>query len=208
MKVSREQVALNRERIVETAARLFREKGYDGIGVADLMKSAGLTHGGFLWPFRLQGRLAGRGHRARAQALGRALAGLCAGRDRIPRWTRSAARLPVGCEHRDRSRELGCSVTSLGADISRLGAKARHALTEGANGQMAVLEQLMPGADDAEKRRQAMATYAALVGAVVLSRAVDDEALSLEILQAVQVVAAAWRPGRLTRPAYAVSRLR
>jgi TetR/AcrR family transcriptional repressor of nem operon len=41
MKVSREQVALNRERIVETAARLFREKGYDGIGVADLMKSAG-----------------------------------------------------------------------------------------------------------------------------------------------------------------------
>src|SRR3954470_1990997 len=51
MKVSREQVALNRQRIVETAAKLFREKGYDGIGVADLMKSAGLTHGGFYGHF-------------------------------------------------------------------------------------------------------------------------------------------------------------
>ena len=51
MKVSREQAALNRERIVEVAARLFREKGYDGIGVADLMKNAGLTHGGFYGHF-------------------------------------------------------------------------------------------------------------------------------------------------------------
>jgi len=51
MKVSREQAALNRERIVDVAARLFREKGYDGIGVADLMKNAGLTHGGFYGHF-------------------------------------------------------------------------------------------------------------------------------------------------------------
>src|SRR5712671_3496602 len=47
MKVSREQAADNRERILDTAARLFREKGFDGIGVADLMQGAGLTHGGF-----------------------------------------------------------------------------------------------------------------------------------------------------------------
>src|SRR2546423_14021680 len=46
MKVSREQAAQNRDRIVEAAARLFRERGYEGIGVADLMKEAGLTHGG------------------------------------------------------------------------------------------------------------------------------------------------------------------
>lgn len=47
MKVSREQAAENRQRIVEVAARLFRERGFDGVGVADLMKTAGLTHGGF-----------------------------------------------------------------------------------------------------------------------------------------------------------------
>ena len=51
MKVSREQMAENRERILDTAAQLFRERGFDGIGVADLMKSAGLTHGGFYGHF-------------------------------------------------------------------------------------------------------------------------------------------------------------
>ena len=51
MKVSREQVAQNRERIVEAAAQLFRERGFEGIGVADLMKEVGLTHGGFYGHF-------------------------------------------------------------------------------------------------------------------------------------------------------------
>src|SRR5216110_618794 len=51
MKVSREQAAQNRERIVEAAAHLFRERGFEGIGVADLMKEAGLTHGGFYGHF-------------------------------------------------------------------------------------------------------------------------------------------------------------
>ncbi|MYM97789.1 TetR/AcrR family transcriptional regulator [Duganella vulcania] len=183
MKVSREQVALNRERIVETAARLFREKGYDGIGVADLMKSAGLTHGGFYGHFASKEDLLAE---ATAHALKRS----------VDRWRgyleqdADTALDKIGAgylsaKHRDGPAN-GCSVTSLGADIGRLGPKARHALTEGASAQMAVLEQLMPGADDADKRRQALATYAALVGAIVLSRAVDDEALSLEILQAVQ----------------------
>ena len=183
MKVSREQVALNRQRIVETAARLFREKGYDGIGVADLMKSAGLTHGGFYGHFDSKEDLL-------AEATAHAL------KKSVERWEGyvakggDAALSKIGgnylsAEHRDHP-ELGCSVTTLGADISRLGAKARHALTEGACGQMAVLEKLMPGEDAADKRKQALATYAAMVGAIMLARAVDDEALSLEILQAVR----------------------
>src|SRR6188474_3801293 len=51
MRVSREQAVQNRDRIVEAAAQLFRERGFDGIGVADLMKEAGLTHGGFYGHF-------------------------------------------------------------------------------------------------------------------------------------------------------------
>src|SRR3954453_2493004 len=51
MKVTREQAARNRERIVEAAAQRFRERGFEGIGVADLMKEAGLTHGGFYGHF-------------------------------------------------------------------------------------------------------------------------------------------------------------
>ena len=67
MKVSREQAAENRERILDAAARLFREKGFDGIGVADLMQGAGLTHGGFYGQFASKEDLA-------AQACARALA--------------------------------------------------------------------------------------------------------------------------------------
>lgn len=183
MKVSREQVALNRERIVETAARLFREKGYDGIGVSDLMKSAGLTHGGFYGHFDSKEDLLAE---AAAHALKKSVA----------RWEGYLAEDPATAldkisdgyltkQHRDHP-EKGCSVTALGADIARLGPKARHAVTEGASGQMAVLAQLMPGEDDAEKRKQALATYAAMVGAIVISRAVDNEALSIEVLQAVK----------------------
>ena len=66
MKVSKEQMAENRERILNAAAQLFREKGFDGIGVADLMKSAGLTHGGFYGHFASKDELM-------AQASARAL---------------------------------------------------------------------------------------------------------------------------------------
>jgi TetR/AcrR family transcriptional repressor of nem operon len=183
MKVSREQVALNRQRIVETAAKLFREKGYDGIGVADLMKSAGLTHGGFYGHFESKEDLL-------AEATAHAL------KKSVERWEgyvaqgRETALDKIGNgylteQHRDNPGG-GCSVTALGADIARLGPKARHVLTDGASGQMAVLQKLMPGKDEAEKRQQALAKYAAMVGALVLSRAVDDDALSLEILNAVQ----------------------
>jgi TetR/AcrR family transcriptional repressor of nem operon len=183
MKVSREQVALNRERIVETAARLFREKGYDGIGVADLMKNAGLTHGGFYGHFDSKEDLLAE---ATAHAMGKSVA----------RWQGLAARTPetalaqigesyLSEYHRDHAGS-GCSVTTLGADIARLGPKAQHALTAGVAGQIEVLEGLMPDQAAADKRRRALATYAALAGAVMLARAVDDEALSQEILHAVR----------------------
>src|SRR3981081_147115 len=77
MKVSREQAAANRERIVEVAGKLFRERGFDGIGVADLMKAAGLTHGGFYGHFKSKDDLA-------AQACGRVLA------HSSQRWVRRA----------------------------------------------------------------------------------------------------------------------
>jgi TetR/AcrR family transcriptional repressor of nem operon len=206
MKVSKEQVALNRARIVDTAARLFRQKGYDGIGVADLMKSAGLTHGGFYGHFASKEDLLAE---ATAHALTRS----------VQRWQQKAAAASpaealaniadhyLSTTHRDQP-EHGCAVTALGSDVARLGPAVRSALAAGAAGQIAVLEQcLANGAADtdadtntaaeadtdteaeaeaAEVRRQALATYAAMVGAMVLARAVDDNALSEEILAAVR----------------------
>src|SRR3954465_15466881 len=81
MKVSREQAAANRERIVETAAQLFRERGFEGIGVADLMNKAGLTHGGFYGHFASKEDLIAE---ASARALMRSLAALSTVAERAP----------------------------------------------------------------------------------------------------------------------------
>src|SRR5471032_2405391 len=144
MKVSREQAALNRERIVEEAGKLFRERGYDGIGVADLMKGAGLTHGGFYGHFASKEALL-------AEATARGLEAA------VQRWQRTAEQSPqtalAKISHSYLSKThveqpaLGCSITALGADVARLGPAARHAVTCGAQGQIGVLEQLMPGGD-------------------------------------------------------------
>lgn len=182
MKVSREQAALNRERIVEVAGKLFRERGYDGIGVADLMKGAGLTHGGFYGHFASKEDLL-------AEATARGLEAA------VERWRRTAEKSPetalskIGRSYLSKTHveqpALGCSITALGADVARLGPAARHAVTCGARGQIGVLEQLMPGDDAATRRQQALVTYAGMIGAVVLARAVDDPALSAEVLQAM-----------------------
>ena len=128
MKVTREQAARNRERIVETAAKLFREKGFDGIGVADLMKAAGLTHGGFYGHFGSKEALLG-------EAASRALAGagtgwqaLMAAHPDDPLGT--VARSYLSPAHRDNP-GLGCAISALGADISRAGPTVREAVTEG-----------------------------------------------------------------------------
>lgn len=182
MKVSREQAALNRERIVDTAARLFREKGYDGIGVSDLMKGAGLTHGGFYGHFGSKEDLL-------VEAIGKAL------EESAERWRKIAARTPergvagiaasyLTAAHRDGPGQ-GCAVSSLGTDVSRAGPEARVAMSGGIEAQLAVLAVLEPGEDAADKRRQAIADYASMIGGLVLSRVMAEQGTSEEVLSAV-----------------------
>ena len=182
MKVTREQAAENRERILSVAARLFRERGFDGIGVADLMKNAGLTHGGFYGHFSSKEDLM-------AQACGRAIG------DSLDAWNRRAGRATksplfgvtsgyLSTRHRDYPGS-GCLLAALGPDVSRQGPAVRHTVTEGFRSLVEILARLIPGKSKAAKRQKALATYASLVGAVVLARAVDDPELSEEILQAV-----------------------
>ncbi len=182
MKVTREQAAQNRERIVDTAARLFREKGFDGIGVADLMKTAGLTHGGFYGHFDSKEALL-------AEAAGRALEGAGAGwqalMDANPDDPLGAvARSYLSPAHRDNP-GLGCAIAALGADIARAGPAVRDAVTARTRAQLDALAGAAPGDTDGDKRRNAIAGYAAMIGGLVLARAVADPALSEEILDAV-----------------------
>jgi TetR/AcrR family transcriptional regulator, transcriptional repressor for nem operon len=182
MRVSREQAAENRERIVRVAAKLFRERGFDGIGVADLMKAAGLTHGGFYGNFASKDDLV-------AEASGRALEELA------QYWSTVIEKAPESAfativdrylseGHRDAPGQ-GCLVAALGSDLRRQARPVRRAVTDGVNAFIGQLMQVIPGKSKAARRRRALTDFAAMVGAVTIARAVDDPALSKDVLGAV-----------------------
>jgi TetR/AcrR family transcriptional repressor of nem operon len=182
MKVSREKAAENRERIIDAAGTLFRANGFAGIGVADIMKAAELTHGGFYGHFASKDDLA-------AQASRRSLARAAA------KWERIAAASPekayaallanyLTSTHRD-DPGRGCAFASLSADAARGGKAVRAAFADGLRPFLDTLAESIPGRSKAARRRKAVATMASLVGAVTLARAVGDQRLSDEILAAV-----------------------
>lgn len=175
MRVTREKAAENRDRIIAAAARLFRENGFDGVGLDAIMESAGLTHGGFYRHFRSKTELA-----AEAVAHGLAVSG-----------SRQAA-LPslkalvsgyLSSEHRA-NRGNGCVIAALGSDMARQDKQVRRALTAHVREQIDRLADWSEGSSAAARRRQAIATLAEIVGALILARAVEDSALSDEILDA------------------------
>ena len=173
MRVSREQAAENRERIVETAARMFREHGFDGVGVDAIMRGAGLTHGGFYGHFRSKDDLA-------AKAVTRALE---RGVEKQSRYT-NLGDLVSGylSERHCADRANGCAVGALGADIVRQGEGVRGALTDYVRGQLDRFTRMLRNGTAASRRKRAITTLAGMVGALTLARAVDDPALSEEIL--------------------------
>jgi len=182
MKVSKEQAAENRERVLEVAARLYREHGFDGVGVADIMKAAGLTHGGFYGQFASKEALmAEASERAVAQA--DALWGrLIEKSPEDPLAAITAAYLSI--RHRDEPGN-GCAMAALGADISRSSTAVRRSVTQGFSRLLGVLTDLMPGRSKSARRDKALVAYASMVGAVVLARAVENGDLSEEILRVV-----------------------
>jgi TetR/AcrR family transcriptional repressor of nem operon len=177
MRVSRKEAAANRERVVEVASALFRKHGFDGIGVADIMKKAGLTHGGFYGQFSSKDDLA-------AEACTYALRG-------VDSWIsasekggfETAVRNYLTPEHRDDPAH-GCPFAALGSDIVRQPRAVRHAITEGFRTAIDKLVRMLPGRSAQARRERVLATMAGLVGALILSRAVDDSELSDQILEA------------------------
>lgn len=180
MRVSRQTAQRHHEEIVGTASRLFREKGFDAVGVAELMAAAGLTHGGFYGHFRSKAALS-------AEATSAALA------ETAERWAARAAARPddplggivdgyLTAAHRDAAGS-GCAIASLATDVARAAPEIRHGFTEALRPVIAVVETAMPeGTEDA--RTEALGTIAAMMGAMVLARAVDDPELSEAFLTA------------------------
>jgi TetR/AcrR family transcriptional repressor of nem operon len=182
MRVSKAEAANNRERIIEVAARMFRELGFEGIGVADLMKSAGLTHGGFYGHFASKEDLMAQ---ACERALNDSLEALKAlsesGGQKALNAIASAYLSPL---HRDQP-GAGCVLAALGAEAPRHGSAVRAAFTRGVQNAIDVLGRLMQAKSKRAKRQRAMAIYASMIGAIILCRAVDDPELSDELLQSV-----------------------
>jgi TetR/AcrR family transcriptional repressor of nem operon len=173
MKVSREQVAEHRTRIMRAAARLFRQRGFDDVTVAEVMKEAGLTHGAFYGHFPSKDALI-------AEAVGQALP-LAPGDPGLRRSAADFAEGYLSVRHRD-NRASSCLFSSLGTEAARGSDALRRSMTESVRRRIDHLGAGAAGNTPQEKRRAAIAAWSAMVGAMVLARIVDDESLSKEIL--------------------------
>lgn len=181
MRVSRSQAAENRETVINVASRLFRKRGFDGIGLKDLMKGAGLTQGAFYKQFESKEDLA-------AQASRRALAGA------YRRWSTAAASNPqdplgavtafyLSMKHCAENMD-GCPIVALGSDAARQSIAVKASFEAGIRDHLEMLGSWVGEAEGGEPDGKAMAILSTMAGALLLSRAVNDKQLSKRFLQA------------------------
>ena len=213
-RVSRAEAESHRQQITEASARLFKERGINGVSVSDLMGAAGLTHGGFYGHFESKDALAGE---AVAHAFGQS----------ARRWRKRVASQPDDAAGRAlivdtflstpgvREVGLGCPSVALAADVAREPAAApiRAAYLDGLEALVAILAGVEDGADSAARRRAALADYATMAGALMLARATEGAPLSAEVLAAARerllhASAPALASARATAPAPAPARER
>ncbi|OHV19464.1 TetR/AcrR family transcriptional regulator [Rhizobium sp. RMa-01] len=180
MRVSRAQAEANRETVINVASRLFREHGFDGIGLKDLMKGAGLTQGGFYKQFESKDDLV-------ALASGRAM------ESAIRRWSRVAAGsadpleavvgMYLSTGHQGEKGD-GCPLAALGSDAARQSAEVRAPFQNGIEAHLQVLDELIPASDGAKPYDKAMVVLSLMVGAVTISRIMTDQGMSERLLEA------------------------
>ncbi|MET0517309.1 MAG: helix-turn-helix domain-containing protein [Burkholderiaceae bacterium] len=199
MKVSRAQAEANRRTILEAAARLYRERGLAGVGVAEISREAGFTHGGFYGHFESKQALAAEAcELAFAEPLARLQSSLAkhAG-DARPFFDNY-----LTPRHRDQAGQ-GCPMPALAADAAREQGPVPQALAQGIASYLEALARHRPDgsraetANDADKARAVM-SLSALVGGMVLARATVDSApaLSDEILTLLRrELGAFWQRG-------------
>jgi TetR/AcrR family transcriptional repressor of nem operon len=176
---SKAEKAESHERIVKVAAGVFRELGVDGISVADLMQCAGLTHGGFYRHFDTRDDLV-------AEAVEQALKDGSAVADAITANPRSVIGTVVDAylslAHRN-NLASSCAVSALANDVARSTDRARSAYSLQVGRYVDLIMRLIAHMPQKKRRPAALAALSTLVGAVSMARAVNDEALSREILK-------------------------
>src|SRR3984957_15841027 len=177
MGYSKSDKAETHTRIVRAAAKRFRERGLEGIGVADVMKEAGVTVGGFYKHFGSRDEMA-------VEALATAFKDL----DVWEEHTADMAQLLQNYlteAHRD-APGTGCAMGALLGDMTRGSKSARALYTARVKRSLAFSSALLPSSQRSDKRRRAVLILSALLGAINLSRSVSDPNLSREILREVR----------------------
>jgi TetR/AcrR family transcriptional regulator, transcriptional repressor for nem operon len=182
MGYSKAQKARTHKRIVAIASKRFREKGLAGFGIAELMKEAGLTVGGFYKHFDSRDELV-------AEALSSAFGD----------WQRRVDAAATGgppvsyaeliddylSDAHRKNPGTGCAFSALAPELARSDKRTRALTSEQVRNDLQLIVGLLPGEDKRAARSRAIMTFSALVGAMALAHAVSDEALSPEILNTV-----------------------
>jgi len=179
---SRAEKAKTHKRIVSIASKKFREKGLAGVGIAELMKEAGLTVGGFYKHFDSRDDLV-------TEAVSSAFGGWKLRVDvaKTGGPSVSLAKLIddyLSEAHRDNP-GTGCAFSALAPEIARSDKQTRALTSEQVRNDIQLIAGLLPGKDKTKARSRAILTFSALVGAMALARAVSNEALSRDILNTV-----------------------
>lgn len=175
MGTSQEKKAASRQAIVTAAARLFRERGVDGVTVADVMEAAGLTHGGFPRHFASKQELVTEAMADVLEGGGQAAS--------LPTDLEAFAARYLVPEHCDAPGQ-GCVFATLGSEMARAPAATRRVLTDSMRRQFEQFALSAPGNDERERRVAAIGSWSAMIGAMVLARIADSDELSNEILAA------------------------
>src|SRR5229473_2646897 len=181
MRVSRTQAAENRQTVINVASRLFRERGFDGIGLKDLMEGAGLTQGAFYKQFASKEDLAVEASKRALESAAR-------------RWSDAAEQNPddplgavlafyLSGDHREEKMD-GCPIVALGSDAARQGPDVKAAFEAGIRAHLEVIGRFIAQTDGDELNGKAMAILSTMVGAVTLSRVVNDPDLAQAFLDA------------------------
>lgn len=184
MRYPAEHKELVHSRIVGVASQEFRRKGLNGVGIVDLMAQAGLTHGTFYTHFKDRDALVSEATaRAAAESFGRLVE--AAQSAQKGREIEAMVEFYLSRQHRD-DVDCGCLLPALAADLSRQSEAVRSDFTDSLKSNLSKLAQYMPGNDPRKKVAQAMSLMASLVGGVLMARAVNDEAMSDLMLDAMR----------------------
>jgi TetR/AcrR family transcriptional regulator, transcriptional repressor for nem operon len=179
LRVSRIQAAENRETVINVASRLFRKRGFDGIGLKDLMKSAGLTQGAFYKQFASKDDLAAQASRRAMESATRRWSAATAAKPEDPLGAVIAFYLSMG--HRGEKMD-GCPIVALGSDAARQGMDVKASFEAGIKEHLEILARFIAKTKGEESKGKAMAILSTMVGALTLSRVVNDPNLAQAFL--------------------------